>query len=120
MMKPDPVCVIAQSDEGVVGFAWGYQVSASPELDEHLDAPNLHRSLNGDFFYLDECALVPAYQGKGIGKLLVSHIFCEQQQGQILLRTMSDSRMYNLIKHMKGETVQHISRERVIMKLLTP
>ncbi len=120
MRKPDPICVVAQSDEEVIGFAWGYRVSASPDLDEHLDAPNLHQSLHGDFFYLDECALVPTYQGKGIGKLLVNYIFREQQQKQILLRTMNDSRMCSLTKHMGGETIQHISRGRIIMKLLTP
>lgn len=120
MKKLDSVCVVAQLDEGVIGFAWGYRVSANPDLDAHVDAPNLHQSLQGDFFYLDECALVPACQGKGIGKLLVRQIFQEQRQGQILLRTMDNSRMCNLIKHMGGKTVQSISRGRVIMKLITP
>ncbi|MFH1145856.1 MAG: GNAT family N-acetyltransferase [bacterium] len=119
MGKPDAICVVVQSDERIVGFAWGYRVSVNSDLDIHLDAPNLHRSLHGDLFYLSECALTPFYQGRGIGKLLVSHIFHEQQQKQFLLRTMNDSRMYNLIKHMGGETIQHISHGRVIMKLTT-
>jgi len=119
MRKPNPICVVAHSDEEVIGFAWGYRVFANTDLDKHLDAPNLHQSLHGDFFYLDECALVPASQGKGIGKLLVSYIFREQRQRQILLRTMNNSRMCNLIKHMGGEILQHISRGRVIMRLLT-
>ncbi len=116
--KPESVCVVAQINGNVVGFAWGYRVSATPDLDSHLEAPNLHKALNGDFFYLDECALIPLHQGKGAGKMIVNHIFGAQQQGKILLRTMHDSRMYRIIKQMRGEIVQHISRNRVIMRLV--
>lgn len=119
MRKSNPICIIAQSNEEIVGFAWGYEVSVSADLDDQLDAPGLHRSLHGDFFYLDECALMPSYQGKGIGKSLVKQIFLEQQQGRVLLRTMDNSRMCNLTKNMGGEIVQHIPRSRVIMQLLT-
>lgn len=118
MMKPDSVCVVAQSEGGVIGFTWGYRVSANPDLDEQLEAPNLHQVLQGDFFYGDECALLPDWQGKGIGKLLVSHILSEQHQKQILIRTMNNSRMCNLIKRMGGEIIQEISRGRIIMKLI--
>ncbi len=120
MRKPNPICVVAQSDKEIVGFAWGYEVSASADLDHHLDAPGLHRSLHGDFFYLDECALMPSHQGKGIGKSLVKQVFSEQQQGSVLLRTMDNSRMCNLTKNMGGKIVQYISRSRVIMQLVTP
>ncbi len=118
MMKSGSVCVIVQFCEKVVGFAWGYRISASPDLDKHLDAPNLHQLLDGDFLYLDECALVPAYQGKGIGKMLVNYILREQQQKEMLLRTMGHSRMENLIKNKGGEIIQRISRGRIIMKLI--
>jgi GNAT superfamily N-acetyltransferase len=117
MEKPDSICAIAQSDGQVIGFSWGYRISADPDLDRHLDAPDLHKSLQGDFFYLDECALMPSWQGRGIGKLLVNYILCEQRQKWVLLRTMNDSRMCNLIKHMGGEIIQYISRRRIIMKL---
>lgn len=116
MKKPDPVCVVAQEKNVIVGFAWGYNVSASPDLDQHLDAPGVHTLLQGDFFYLDECALTPPYQGKGIGKILVDNIFHEQKQKQILLRTMNHSRMFNVIKQKGGSVIQHISRDRVIMR----
>ncbi len=119
MQKPDPICVVAQSDEKVVGFAWGYRVCVSPDLGQQLDAPDLHLSLKGDFFYLDECAVVPSCQGTGVGKLLVGYILEVQQQSQVLLRTMNDSRMCSLIKNMGGEIVQHISRGRVIIRLYT-
>lgn len=121
MEKPESICVVAQDQaDGIVGFAWGYRVSANPDIDKHLDAPDLHQSLQGDFFYLDECAVRPDYQGRGIGKLLTGHIFREQKQKQILLRTLDGSRMCNLIKHIGGETIQSISRGRVIMKLIAP
>lgn len=120
MMKPDAVCVVAQSDEQVIGFAWGYTICANPDLDAHVEAPNLHQSLHGEFFYLDECALVPSHQGKGLGKLLVRYISQEQRHKQILLRTMDNSRMKNIIKQLGGKIIQHISRGRIIMKLTVP
>lgn len=119
MKKPESICVIAQISNQIIGFAWGYRLSANTEIDSHLDAPGLHKLLSGNFFYLDECAITPPHQGKGIGKMLVSNIFKEQQQKQVLLRTMNGSRMCNLIKNKGGEIIQHISRERVVMKLLT-
>ncbi len=119
MMNPDSICVIVQSHEKVIGFVWGYRVSTNPDLDKHLDALNLHQSLYGNFFYLDECAIMPSCQGRGIGKLLVNYVLREQQQKQVLLRTMDKSRMYNLIKNIGGEIVQRISHGRIIMKLFT-
>ncbi len=122
MRKPNAICVVAPSDSDttIVGFAWGYRVSANVDLDDHLEAPGLHQSLHGDFFYLDECALTPSHQGRGVGKLLVNQIFHEQQHGRVLLRTMDSSRMCNLIKNMGGKIIQNISRSRVIMQLITP
>lgn len=118
MSKSDPVCIVAQADKNVIGFAWGYRVSANPDLDMHMEAHDLHHSLEGDYFYLDECALSPKHQGCGIGKLLVRHIIREQSHVEVLLRTMNNSRMCSLIKNMEGEIIQHVSRGRVIMKLL--
>jgi len=120
MKKDDSICIVAKINKHIVGFAWGYQVSANPDLDSYLDAPGVHASLQGTFFYLDECALIPSYQGKGIGKKLVQHIFREQEEGQILLRTLNNSRMQRIIKGAGGAVIQHISRERVIMKLTLP
>lgn len=119
MKRKDSICVIARLDKKIIGFAWGHQISADQNLDNHLDAPELHRSLRGDFFYLDECALAPSHQGRGVGRLLVNQIFHEQQQGRVLLRTMNNSQMCNLIKNMGGKIIQHISRDRIIMQLLT-
>jgi len=119
MQKRDPVCFAALADGKVVGFTWGYSVNVDPDLDTHLDAPNLHQLIEGDFFYLDECAVTPSHQRKGWGKWLVSCIIQESRWERFLLRTMNDSPMCNLIKHKGGRIVQHISRNRVIMRLLT-
>lgn len=119
MGRSDPICMVARADGGeVIGVAWGYKVSVNHELSDHLDAPGIHEALRPeDFFYLDECALTPSHQGKGLGKLLVHRIFQEQRHGQALLRTLMDSRMYKLITNMGGRTIQEISRGRVIMKV---
>lgn len=117
MNKTDALCIVAMEQESVIGFAWGYRVSVDHTLDEHLDAPDVHRLLHGDFFYLDECALVPEYQGKGIGTVLVEQIFFQQPFKHVLLRTMRDSRMFSIVRHKGGNVVLSITRGRVIMTL---
>lgn len=117
MEKPGALCAVAHEMDCVFAFAWGYLVRAGQELDVHLEAEGLHNVLEGDFFYLDECAVHPAAQGQGMGKNLVRYIFGQQPQKKVLLRTMDNSRMCSLIKHMGGEIMQKISRDRVIMQL---
>jgi GNAT superfamily N-acetyltransferase len=119
MCKPDALCLVAYLKSEIIGFAWGYRVFVNQEYDSYVEAPNLHKLLQGDFFYLDECALVPEYQGKGLGTVLAKHIFREQKERRVLLRTMNSSRMCTMVQHAGGEIVQHISRGRVIMQLLT-
>jgi ribosomal protein S18 acetylase RimI-like enzyme len=117
MNKPKPTCIVAIDDEEIKGFAWGYEVVSSNHLSIHLDAPGLAAVIEGNFFYLDECALSPLAQGKGYGKQLVRYIFSQQGSRNILLRTKCDSRMYHLIRHLGGEAVMRISQDRLIMRL---
>ncbi len=119
MQKPEAICVVVEEGAYVVGFAWGYRVTANPELNEELDAPGLSDLINGDYFYLDECALEPAFQGVRIGRMLIRRIFEEKLQKRVLLRTLNDSSMYSLAKRFGCETVKCISRGRVIMTSIT-
>jgi ribosomal protein S18 acetylase RimI-like enzyme len=121
MIKPGATYVVAEMKNRVIGFAWGYTVSSNnPDLDVHLDAPGLHGQLglDSDYFYLDECAVLPEHQGNGVGKQLVSAILAAQQHTEVLLRTKDGSPMYHLITRMGGGTIQHISEERVIMRVI--
>lgn len=118
MSKPDSLCLVALRDEEIVGFTWGYQVSIDESIDDYLEAPNLHRLVSGNFFYLDEVAVLPKYQGKGIGRSLINQLFENQPYKKILLRTLKESQMSNLINSMQGETVLPISRDRIIMSLV--
>lgn len=115
MVKPHAVCVVARSEEGLVGFAWGYRMELDAEASSHLDAPQIHESLHGSYFYIDEVALLLPYRGKGIGKNLVQAIIRGQEQGRVLLRTLHQSPMENLVHGVGGTIVQHISDDRVIM-----
>lgn len=115
--KPGALCFVAKRRE-VIGFTWGYDVSISSQLAAELEAPELGHHLAGEFFYLDECALALSHQGQGIGKQLVEQIFRAKAQERVLLRTMGNSRMYQIIKKLGGTVVQEISRGRVIMQLL--
>jgi GNAT superfamily N-acetyltransferase len=117
MAKPEPVCITAEDDGETLGFAWGYRVTASTDLSEKLEAPDLHTRIEGDFSYLDECAVEPIYQGRGAGKALVRGFVSTQSRDRILLRTLLHSRMHSLITHMGGTDVVRISRDRVIMTL---
>lgn len=116
MRKPDPVCVVLR-DEVIIGFAWGYTVQIDRDLGVHLEAPGLHERIDGTFFYLDECAIAPPYQMRGLGKMLIQRIHQEQRVGRMLLRTLNNSRMCTLVTHIGGAIVQNISRERVVMTL---
>lgn len=118
MRRPGALCVVARVvEDRIIGFAWGYEVSPSSELDQHLDAPGVHCQLQGPYFYLDECAVTPALHGQGIGKQLVSAIFAEQQHKEVLLRTKDGSPMFHLITKIGGQVIQDISHARVIMKV---
>lgn len=119
MKKPEAVCVIAQLHKKIIGFTWGYKISSNPMLDKHLDASGLHKILSGDYFYLDEVAIIPDLQKKGIGGELINKIFGEQTYEQVLLRTKEDGPMFKLITKRGGEIIQHISQNRVIMKIST-
>jgi GNAT superfamily N-acetyltransferase len=120
MTKSDSICVIARSGGHVIGFAWGYAVLSGPDLDMHLDAPGLHESLCGRYFYLDECAVAPDFQGKGIGKTLLREILDRRTEDRVILRTKDRSPMFYLTEKEGGRTIRHISDERVIMRLSRP
>jgi len=60
---------------------------------------------------------LPPFQNKGIGKKLIQRIFMEQNQSNILLRTLNGSRMFQIIQKMDGKPALLISRDRVIMTL---
>ncbi|MCX6797964.1 MAG: GNAT family N-acetyltransferase [Candidatus Falkowbacteria bacterium] len=117
MSKPDSLCLVAKGDEEILGFSWGYQISINPEIDAHLEAPGLHKLVSGNYFYLDEVAVLPQYQGKGIGRNLIKQLFENQPYKRIILRTLKESQMSNLIISMAGEIILPISRDRVIMSV---
>ncbi len=117
MRKPKALCLVAQEKNKLIGFAWGYEVMLNQEFAIYLEAFSIHEILSGKFFYLDEVAVGPRYQGHGVGKKIIKQIFAEQTQPKILLRTLDNSQMFNLIKHLGGEIILNISRERVIMAL---
>lgn len=117
MAEPQAVCIVVQKGGVIVAFSWGYRVSSCPELDEKLAAPELHRILAGEYFYLDEVAVIPLYQKIGIGTELVISMLAEQPFERVLLRTKEEGPMFKLIIKMGGEIIQHISGDRVIMKI---
>lgn len=119
MEKSGAICIVMKSEDKIIAFSWGYEMYSNTELDVHLDAPGLHKIVSGKSFYLDEVAVVPDYQKKGIGSKLVTKILSEQMNEQVILRTKEEGPMFNLVIKMGGEVIQHISRERVIMKMMT-
>lgn len=117
MAKPKSLCLVALADGEVIGFAWGYEIVINPSIDQHLEAPGLHTLTEGVYFYLDEAAILPPFQNKGIGKKLIQQIFMEQSQSNVLLRTLNGSKMFQIIQKMDGKPTLLISRDRVIMTL---
>jgi ribosomal protein S18 acetylase RimI-like enzyme len=117
MGKENAICVVAMSEQKVVGFAWGYSVYLDEALCTHLDAQGLHDLIDGRFFYLDECGVDPAYQGRKIGSHLIDHIFRSQQHDRVLLRTKRNSPMRHIIMKRGGKIEMSISKKRVMMTL---
>lgn len=115
MSRRDARCVVAKQDSNVVGFAWGYRITVSKELDTYLGAPGLCERIEGEFFYLDECAVAPALQGNGVGTQLVRAV-CGAER--VLLRTKQGSCMHTIVCSMRGEIVQHISNNRIIAQMV--
>ncbi|MFA5746857.1 MAG: GNAT family N-acetyltransferase [Candidatus Paceibacterota bacterium] len=117
MAKPGSVCLAAFEGKEIIGFAWGYEMEADEQIDAHLEAPGLHSLTSGTYFYLDETAVIPDRQGRGVGKKLIGRISSGRRQNRMLLRTMAGSRMFCIIKKMGGSPILDISRGRTIMTL---
>lgn len=112
------ICLGALWRYQIVGFAWGYQIETDLETLEKIDAPNLLNVIPfGVYFYLDECAVLPQFQGLGAGKKLVEYIVKKQPHDKIILRTLKDSPMHHLIQKRGGKELLLISENRLIMSL---
>ncbi|MFA6376698.1 MAG: GNAT family N-acetyltransferase [Candidatus Paceibacterota bacterium] len=115
--KDESICLIARNEDKIIGFAWGYKMDADGSIDEYLDAPKLHNLINGPLFYIDEVGVSPSCQNNGIGKKLVGAILQERKYGKVMLRTINESRMFDIFTALGGKTILAISRKRVIMLL---
>ena len=117
MLKPGAVCLTMKNKCGIIAFAWGYEVEVDTSLDKYLEAPALSKLIKGSFLYLDECAVLPDWQGKGCGKALMEVFIgkAKETQYNVLLRTMKNSVMHKMVVKLGGKVVQDISRKRVIM-----
>lgn len=116
--KEDSLCLVAEENNTVVGFVWGYRLDISLESATKIDAPKLSKIYQRTVFYLDECAVLPKFQGHGIGRALVQQILKKQPYDMIILRTLADSPMQRLIEKLGGEKILSISENRIIMKLI--
>ena len=117
MKKPEALCLVAKDGDKVVGFIWGYKIIVDEHIDEYLEAPGLSRLIGGEFFYLDDAAVLPEYQRKGIGKNLIAHMLRMRPGENILARTLDQSQMFRILTDFRGKTVLRISRNRVIMAI---
>jgi hypothetical protein len=100
----------------VVGLSWGYLLEISRKNAEEIQAPGLEEFLKRNFFYIDECAILPEFQNRGIGNTLLKGIISGVKSNSIL-RTLDNSPMCKLVKSLGGEVVMNISMGRVIMKV---
>ena len=117
MQKSKAVCLVAYDQSEIVGFTWGYCVIVTKDLGEHLDAPDLEKLVCGDMFYLDEVAVLPEYQGQGVGTSLLHSLFAQQNQTHVLLRTLEGRTMHQLALKMGGNVLCSISKQRVMMTI---
>lgn len=114
--KDGALCLVAESEGKIIGFVWGYAVQTNVEFANKIEAPALTVD-NHKVFYLDECAVLPEFQRRGVGKALVVEILKNQQFDVMILRTLEGSQMQSLVESLGGEVILSISNNRVIMRL---
>ncbi len=121
MVRPGAICLAMKDGCSVIAFAWGYEVKVNFSLDKYLEAPNLHKLIKGTFMYLDECAVLPAWQKNGCGKSLLSAFIDKSREAgrNILLRTLRGQAMHKLALRQGGGIIQNISQDRVIIMITT-
>ncbi len=121
MLRPGAICTVKRDGLKITAFAWGYEVENNASLDEHLEAPGLCNAVGDEFLYLDECAVIPEWQGRGCGSWVLKNFMHEASKvgRDVLLRTMKNSVMHKLVVKFGGKVVQDISCGRVIMKIDT-
>ena len=115
--KPDFVCLALSEKLKVIGFTWGYSIIINKDSAKKLDAPGLEKIITGKFFYIDEVAIIPSHQGRGLGKKLFDSLLKNLKNEQIILRTKNNSVMSNLTKKFGGKIIKEISNKRIIMRL---
>lgn len=117
-LKEGAICFEALDGVRTIGFAWGYPMEINQESANKIEAPDLTKIYLQEVFYLDECAVLPVYQGRGIGKGLVEKILKEQPYDLMILRTLEGSPMQHLVEKLGGRKLMSISEGRVIMELI--
>ncbi|MEI6191069.1 MAG: GNAT family N-acetyltransferase [bacterium] len=116
MLKIGAVCYLAQEQKKIVGFTWGYNIYVDEKIDVYLDSPGLYDIIGPQkYLYIDEVAVLPEFQNKGIGKSLVTSMCGDNNSLPVLLRTKDNSPAHKMFLGLGGKVVLNISRERVIM-----
>ncbi len=115
MRRPSAVLLVAIEQEEIVGFSWAYGYDCGEQFVSTLDAMDSGSKIAQQGTYLDECAIDPRYQGRGIGSKLFTAM-CDIVRTDILMRTMRDnSPMFRIASELGFEVIEEISRGRVIM-----
>jgi len=117
-IKGNALCLVIEEKKQIVGFVWGYGMDISPKTATKIEAPELANTYRREVFYLDECGVLPEFQGRGYGKAMVQRILAEQPYDILILRTLENSVMRRLIENLGGEKILSIFEGRIIMKLI--
>ena len=115
MIKPDSLCLAMYQETEAIGFAWGHRVIVNESLDTYWTTLGLEYEA---YFYLNQFGIQPGNQGKGFGKKLIEQIFLEQNEKNILLRTLYGSPMFDMILKIGGVKVASFpNSNQVVMTL---
>lgn len=115
MSKQGAIGLIGSLEGTDYAVSWGYQHTVTEDTDRHLDAPGVSSKLWGSYFYLDEIAVAPCAQGKGLGSAIMNVMVRINSRQRMLLRTKHGSRMHRIAERAGGKIIAYISRERIIM-----
>ena len=116
MIKRDSICLVTYLKSKMLGFAWGHTIVTDENTDAYLSTLKLP---NEKYFYLNEVGIIPNEQCKGFGKKLIEEIFSKQSENNVLLKTMPNSQMFNLMMNMGASVISVIPNSNKAVMLLS-
>lgn len=118
LAKVGAECLLSYADEGVCGFAWGYEIDIDEVFARHIEAQHLYHAYpDRNCFYVSEVGVLRNYRKQGVGRRLFDGLIEPNLHRLIVLRTLEGSPMFKLVTSEGFKVAERLNDGRVIMAL---